>query len=257
MKIRPQQRLFDILEVKKIGGDCVRKYHPMEKRAEKYDYWNNDYYKEGFMYKDVNPLTFLQTDNIKPTMEEMRMYTIQKEKKIKEFDDPYQDEYDSEKEEENEDVDLDENGEPRPTQSLIKDIAEQLRSLDTENQQNSKKNCLYVVGDMVQVINGELTNLIGKIVSINVLNQTVTVVPHNSSLTDKLTIEMSVLSKYVPAGSHVKVLVCCMVHSFFHLIIYCVLLPSIQVQVHIHLCRHNIQHMYLCVIYVHVYYHGM
>lgn len=78
-KMRPARRLFDLLEAKKSGLDCFRKFHPGDRHSsDKYDFWNNDYYKDGYLYKDVNPNTYLRTANITPTIEETKLFLTNK-----------------------------------------------------------------------------------------------------------------------------------------------------------------------------------
>jgi transcription elongation factor len=200
-QIRPAQQLFDPQQTKL--GECIRKYNPIDNKGGKYDYWNNDYYRDGYLYKDVNPMTYLQTEKVAPKMEEMKMFINQKAKKLD------QDKYDDDEDpadEPDDDDEFDEDGEPKKTRSLVKELAEQLQSLENEATEVDSKLSPYVVGDLVQVISGELHNLVARITSVNQLNRTVTVTPSNSILTGEFTIEMSVLVKYVPAGSHVKVI---------------------------------------------------
>ena len=60
-------------------------------------------------------------------------------------------------------------------------------------------------GDLIQVASGELSNLVARIISINNINKTVTVIPYNSILKGEFSIEMGIILKYIPVGSHVKV----------------------------------------------------
>jgi transcription elongation factor SPT5 len=73
-KTRPPQRLFDLVELKNAGGESFRKYHPAARTGERYDFWNNEYYKDGFLYKAVNPTTYLTAVNVKPKIEEQKMF---------------------------------------------------------------------------------------------------------------------------------------------------------------------------------------
>ena len=61
------------------------------------------------------------------------------------------------------------------------------------------------IGDLIQVASGELSNLVARIISINTINKTVTVIPYNSILKGEFSIEMGIILKYIPVGSHVKV----------------------------------------------------
>ena len=60
-KIRPPKRLFDPVEASNQanGSGTSRRFHPSD-RGHKYDFWNGEYYRDGFLYKDVNPATYLK-----------------------------------------------------------------------------------------------------------------------------------------------------------------------------------------------------
>ena len=60
-KIRPPKRLFDPVEAanQANGSGTSRRFHPSD-RGHKYDFWNGEYYRDGFLYKDVNPATYLK-----------------------------------------------------------------------------------------------------------------------------------------------------------------------------------------------------
>ena len=63
----------------------------------------------------------------------------------------------------------------------------------------------FVTGDVVQVVGGELKNLIGRIISINEMIRSVTLAPFNSVLKSEIVIEVDLLVKYIVAGAHIKV----------------------------------------------------
>ena len=136
---------------------------------------------------------------------------------------------------------VDDNGQPKPSRSYITSIAEQLQDTllqtndsgtgaghankSVESSQNSLFSTgmhvyvyilytiliihltyvLHYIGDLIQVSSGELSNLVARIISINNINKTVSVIPYNSILKGEFSIEMSIILKYIPVGSHVKV----------------------------------------------------
>lgn len=83
----------------------------------------------------------------------------------------------------------------------------------------------------MQVVGGELKNLIGRIVSINEMIRSVTLAPFNSALKSEIVIEVDLLVKYIVAGAHIKVrtvphrtvLYCTALHC---IVLYCMMLYS-------------------------------
>ena len=63
----------------------------------------------------------------------------------------------------------------------------------------------FVIGDVVQIIGGELRNMIGKVIAINELIRSVTITPFNNILKNEIVVEADLLVKYIVAGAHVKV----------------------------------------------------
>ena len=63
----------------------------------------------------------------------------------------------------------------------------------------------FVVGDVVQIISGELRNMIGRVVGINEMIRSVTLTPFNSALKNDIVVEADLLVKYIVAGAHIKV----------------------------------------------------
>jgi hypothetical protein len=63
----------------------------------------------------------------------------------------------------------------------------------------------FVVGDVVQIISGELRNMIGRVVGINEMIRSVTLTPFNSVLKNDIVVEADLLVKYIVAGAHIKV----------------------------------------------------
>ena len=63
----------------------------------------------------------------------------------------------------------------------------------------------FVVGDVVQVVGGELKNMIGRVAAVNEMTRSVTISPFNSLLKNEVVVEADLLVKYIVAGAHVKV----------------------------------------------------
>ena len=87
----------------------------------------------------------------------------------------------------------------------------------------------FVTGDVVQVVGGELKNLIGRIISINEMIRSVTLAPFNSVLKSEIVIEVDLLVKYIVAGAHIKVrtvLYCTVLYCtvLYHAVLSCIVL---------------------------------
>lgn len=192
---RPPQRLFDSAEAhrakqdKDVGTDVQRRDHPSAGSSEKYDFWCNDYYKGGFLYKEVTAETYLNPQDVKPRLEELQLFRARKAQR----------EYDDE-DDQNEDDD------EAPQEALLQELAAQMKSI--EDQQASVV-VPFVSGDLVQVIGGDLLHLICKIIRIEEGSDCKKIVcePHSrdSLQRSSFTIESDLLVKYVAPGLHVKI----------------------------------------------------
>ena len=99
----------------------------------------------------------------------------------------------------------------KPTLSEIESFEECPENADIElNEQiittvieGKDKNCGFSAGDNVEVREGELVNLCGKVIAVDGL--TVTVMPNHKELTEPLEFAARELKKYFTVGDHVKV----------------------------------------------------
>src|SRR5690606_37882613 len=64
----------------------------------------------------------------------------------------------------------------------------------------------FQAGDMVQVISGDLINLIGKIQSIDEVTGAVTLEPRSAAFEGTVQVSADQLIKHIEVGSHIKVL---------------------------------------------------
>lgn len=191
-KAKPAQRMFDVEEAKGLGMEVSRRPHPADRRGRTYDFFGTDYYRDGYLYKEVAVATFIETENVKPRLDELRLFQSQAAKAARDEDDP---DYD--------DDDADAMEAAADSQSLLKDIASQLKDLGEDEAKGGVTP--YVRGDMVQVTAGELRNLVGRVLTVDEVNRSVTIVPMNSVLTGATVVEADLLVKYVVVGAHVKV----------------------------------------------------
>jgi len=190
MKVRPQQRLFDAEEARLAGASFVyRRHHPLDNVGSMYDVWENDHYKDGFLFKEVNVSTYIDDSDVKPRLEELQLF---RQRKAKAEDD-------------DEDAPEDDNDEAdqAPNTHFLKELADQIETLGAEEAKDGSNALLN--GDLVQVTSGDMRNLIARIVNVNDATRIARIVPYNNALTTEMSIELDLLVKYIFPGAHVKV----------------------------------------------------
>jgi transcription elongation factor len=249
--LRPQQKLFDPEEVRSVTGQLPERQRFGSDR-EMYDFYGGDFYKEGFLFKEVNVATYIQSVDINPKLEELQMFLSKRGGSGKAGDqssgaaDEEKSRHRQDMEDEEDDdfiaPESDEEGNRQPrssvkpkkqaagatqssqasisnTQSstisssnILQEIATQLKdtinldsnpNLFVENE--SSKAMPYVLGDLVQVVTGELRNLVGKVIAINPVTKTIRIAPKNSIYRDDIDVELGNIVKYITPGAHVKV----------------------------------------------------
>ncbi|GLD93079.1 hypothetical protein PINS_up001671 [Pythium insidiosum] len=155
---RPPQKLFNA----QLSHHDGRRRHPTT--GEMMDFFENDYYKDGFLIKEVNIVTMLQTEEVNPTLDEINKFSS------------------------------------AVGESGADDVAAPVDADDWKNRVDLTK------GDTVRVIEGDLINLMGVVVSTNTANDTVRVMPLHEEIKDTiLDFQMKQLMKYVKVGDHIKV----------------------------------------------------
>ena len=183
---RPLQRLFRAEEAKNKGHEVERKRHPVT--GEFSEFWNNEYYNNrGYLIKEVKVETYLThaTDPL-PRLEEMTLF--------------------QEKKDDDEDDDSDGDGGGGSKWNSKQGIMRELAKIEEESGTNADSNVPFRPGDTVQVMEGEQRNLRGVIVSINDRTGQAVVQPLSEYQLGNLTVETSLLMKYIRPGAHVKVL---------------------------------------------------
>ena len=193
-KVRPQQRLFDAEEARLAGAAFVyRRHHPMDLTSTMYDVWENEHYKNGFLYKEVNTATYLETIDIKPRLEELQLFRQSKKTNQDNDDD-------------DENLEDDQISDVYNTNNshFLKELAEQIDNLDDSETKESNSN-IFLPGDLIQVTSGEMRNLIARIITINDATKIAKIIPYNHSLTTEISIETDLLVKYIFPGAHIKV----------------------------------------------------
>ena len=177
---KPPQALFSAEEAQSNDHDVQRRRMPV--LGETMYFWKNDFYRNGFLMKEVMTTSYITDENVKATVEEVQMF---KEKKAKGFDD----------------VD---DFEGRSEISTATGIAEELADVEgtVENEATSVP---FILGDSVQVIGGELKGVLGKVVSVDETNRLVRIQPQHENMTAELVLEADMLMKHIQPGAHVKV----------------------------------------------------
>ena len=189
-KVRPQQRLFDPQEAKANKHYSVgRAYHKCD-NSTPFDTWMNEYYRDGFVFREVNVATFLDETNVKPRLEELQLFRPRKTKTDENDDDDNDDESRA--------------GGAGGNISFIKELAQQIDSIAGEEEGKDSMNP-FVPGDLVKVMKGEMRNLVAKVVSVNDATRVARIVPFESSVATEMDFEMDSLQKHIFPGSHVKV----------------------------------------------------
>ncbi|TMW63337.1 hypothetical protein Poli38472_002278 [Pythium oligandrum] len=158
---RPPQKLFN---AQLVHHGESRRRHPTT--GEMMDFFDNDFYKDGFLLKEVNIVTMLQTEDVNPNLDEINKFSSV--------------------------IGEDEDGSDEVMANVEAD--------DWKNRVELTK------GDTVRVIEGDLINLMGVVVSTNTANDTVRVMPLHEEIKDTiLDFQLKQLMKYVKVGDHIKV----------------------------------------------------
>ena len=99
------------MEAREANRESVIPRKPMPGRGgERFTFWNNEYFSDGYMIKEVNPDTYLQTDGFRPPrIEETRLFR----------DSKFGRSQDKDEDEEDEDAE-------KPATSQVQDIIKQL-----------------------------------------------------------------------------------------------------------------------------------
>ncbi|GMF09296.1 unnamed protein product [Phytophthora lilii] len=160
---RPPQKLFHANMVP--GADVARRRYPST--GEMMDTFDNDFYQEGFLIKELNIATMLTTEDVNPTLDEINRFSSV----------------------------AGEDGEHS--------AEEMLASVEADDWKNKVE---LTKGDTVRVIEGDLINLMGVVLSTNTANDTVRVMPLHEEIKDTiLDFQLKQLMKYVKVGDHIKV----------------------------------------------------
>ena len=196
--VKPPQKMFDVVEAQSVSGvEAERRQHPADKYGEYFDFWKNDYYKNGFWYKEVGVDSYLSGTDVKPRLEELQMFHV-KHSADRDFQDSDDDEQEA-------DEKAEDSGSMQ--KQLLKELAVQMREAEGEETKASQTN-IFRLGDLVEVIGGELRGLIAQVSKISLTSSVLEVIPYQTNLlhSGKLTVEMALVIKHIYPGAHVKII---------------------------------------------------
>lgn len=189
--VRPPMKFFNSQEVASMGdlgrSSVARQRFPGLDNVV-CDYFEGNYYHEGYLLKEMTVGSMVKTctDDDPPTLDELQSFQRRK------------------KGESNNDAD-DVNEGSKIAASLLDELSD-LQG-NTHLSKSGAGNGGLMIGDTVEVIEGDLVGMRGKLVSLD--GSTVKVVPTNTSVDLGGTNEVEFLSnqvrKSIPVGAHVKV----------------------------------------------------
>ena len=184
--IRPPMKFFNPQEVAALGRQSLRRqrYPGLDLYC---DYFEGNYYHDGYLLKEMTVGSMVKpcTDEDPPTLEELQSFQRRK------------------KTDGNDNDGGDENEGSKIAASLLDELSElqgNVKSSDGAAQG-------LMIGDTVEIVEGDLVGMRGKLVSID--GSTVKIQPTNTTVDLGGTNEVEFLSnqvrKYIAVGAHVKV----------------------------------------------------
>ena len=190
--VRPPQKFFSISDVVDKHAVTRQRFPGMNERC---DVFEGSYYHDGYLLKEVTVGTMIRPcgDEDPPTLDELqRFQRRQQRKKAGDFDDI-----------DGNDVDIENEGSKKAA-SLLEQLSE-LQQKDKSGTSAAKGGLM--IGDTVEVIEGDLVGMRGKLISLD--GTTVNVKPSESmDLGSMAEIEFLIgqVRKYIAPGAHVKVI---------------------------------------------------
>jgi len=192
--VRPPQKFFNESEIRAHGLNVDRKkFAAYGNRT--YDFFEGNYYHDGYLLKEVNVGTMIKpyTDDDPPTLDELQRFRQSGRKKHNDDDDPH--DYDEE------------NEGSKQAGSLLEELSE-ITGASGLLKDGSAQGGGLLIGDTIEVVEGDLVGLRGKIISMD--GTTVKVQPDTSTGVDlgglnEVEFLSSQIRKHIPVGAHVKV----------------------------------------------------
>ncbi|GAX15032.1 transcription elongation factor SPT5 [Fistulifera solaris] len=189
--IRPPKRFFNPQELASLGRQSLRRqrFPGLDVYC---DYFEGNFYQDGYLLKEMTVGSMVKpcSEEDPPTLEELQSFQRRKSKKDSEYDD-----YDD-GEEENE------------GSKVAASLLDELSDLQGKTGLGSKtSDGGLMIGDTVEVIEGDLIGMRGKLISLD--GSTVKIKPHAANIDlggmDEVEFLIGQVRKYIPVGAHVKV----------------------------------------------------
>jgi len=192
--VKPPQKFFNAAEIAAVGKHLLRQRFPGLSDM-MCDYFDGNYYTDGYLMKEVTIGTVVKpcTADDPPTLDELQRFRRKSRSKDSgDYDDGNEDE-------ENEGSQL--------AGSLLSELSELQGNTGLASSGSNDRGLM--IGDTVEVIEGDLVGMQGKIMSLD--GTTVKVRPNNDAALaelggmDEVEFLMNQVRKYIAVGAHVKV----------------------------------------------------
>jgi transcription elongation factor SPT5 len=224
---RPTPALFKPEEATVYDPESLsRRRHPAN--GESMHFFQNDFYKDGFLFKDVVVNTYLQTRGVAPQLVELQRFrsALPSEEDNEEDDLLGEDEADGDGLDEDDgggaaasarrrkrSAGLDGTGSVQSTVAgMLAELADMAPGGDSDEEEGlgaggAGAGAKYIPGDIVQTVRGELSGLVGRVTSVDPVGGLVNVEPLSKEhrALGSVSQEAGLLAKYVQAGTHIKV----------------------------------------------------
>jgi len=190
--VRPPQKFFNETELAALGRLIQRQRFVGLDHAN-YNFYEGNYYdKEGYMLKEVTVGSMIKPcgEDQPPTLEELQQFRKRKSTKSEGYDDEEDEE--------------DENEGSKMASSLLDELSELQGKTGVGGKANSGGG--LIIGDTVEVIEGDLIGLRGKILSLD--GATVKVKPSDAAElgeTNEVEFLANQVRKFIAIGAHIKV----------------------------------------------------
>mmetsp|Transcript_35273 Transcript_35273/g.74493 ORF Transcript_35273/g.74493 Transcript_35273/m.74493 type:complete len:1028 (-) Transcript_35273:47-3130(-) len=191
--VKPPQKFFNAAEISTLGKHLLRQRFPGLSDV-MCDYFDGNYYNDGYLLKEVTIGTVVKpcTADDPPTLDELQRFR-RKSKTAGGGD------YDDGEDEENEGSQL--------AGSLLSELSELQGKTGLASSGSNDRGLM--IGDTIEVIEGDLVGMQGKIMSLD--GTTVKVRPNNDAALaelggmEEVEFLMNQVRKYIAVGAHVKV----------------------------------------------------
>ena len=185
--VRPPQKFFNLEEINALGKQAGRqRYRPLDQNC---DYFEGSYYLDGYLIKEVTVGSMVKpcTDEDPPTLEELQSFRKRPKSGQNEYDDANE-----------------ENEASKIAGSLLDELSELQGKTGLGK---SSKSGGLLIGDTVEVIEGDLINMRGKVMSMDQTTVKIRPIDASAEIVAMGEIEflISQVRKHIKVGDHIKV----------------------------------------------------